>query len=379
MKPKDLYEDPVFCPAPWNNLYIHPDGNILTCSVGKVTLGNLNDSNIEDFVEDNEILKDLQQTMIDGLRHRNCKNCYSLEDTGVYYSLRKHYKSTITNFNNLEQYDRATGNLDITSLDIRYDNTCQNACVYCGPEYSNRWEKELGVTIKKPTNTQNTKQYILDNLKNLKEIYFAGGEPLINKDFVVIMQELYRVNPNCKVRINSNIKNIDTPAYEISKNFINLRYTISAESINEQYEYIRYPQTWSNFQKNIKRLINEVPSYNFNMTLNVLNVYSLFDCIDYLRSIGTHDNSFIITHAHEPIWCDICNLSDEIIQEFIEKCTHYMQNTDPRYSLYSALGGCIEYVKQPFIKDINSTINNLEQLDIRRNLNSRKTFPYIYK
>ena len=61
-------------------------------------------------------------------------------------------------------------------------------------------------------------------------------------------------------------------------------------------------------QNNVEKVMHEVPSYNFNMALNILNVYGLFDCIDYLRSIGAHDNSFIITHVNNPSWCNINNL-----------------------------------------------------------------------
>ena len=381
MKPKDLYENNVFCPAPWNNLYINPDGKIQTCQIGKCKIGNLKDNNIQDIVKDNDVLKEIQQSMIYGKRHKNCLNCYDLEDSGVSYSLRKHYKSKISNFNNLNQYDVASGNLDVTSFDLRYDNTCQNACVYCHPELSSRWEKELGLTVPKPdkSNMDNTKKYVQENLANLKEIYLAGGEPLVSKDFTVILKELYEVNPNCKVRINSNIKNINTSVYELSKKFPNLRYTLSAEAVENQFDYIRYPQKWSSFQNNVEKVIHDVPSYDFNMALNILNLYGLFDCIDYLRSIGAHDNSFIITHVHDPSWCNINNLPDALLDEFVERCKLYMSQTDPKYSLYSALEGCINFVRLPFDKNINDTILNLETLDMRRNLNSKNIFPYIYK
>jgi MoaA/NifB/PqqE/SkfB family radical SAM enzyme len=379
MKPKDLYLDTVFCPAPWNNFYVNPDGSTATCSIGKSLTGNLHDKKITDIIVNNEVLTDIQQSMLDGKRHKNCRVCYDLEDSGVNYSLRKHYKKTITNFNDLDHYDVATGSLDITSFDLRYDNTCQNACVYCGPGLSNQWEKELGITIPKPDNTKDTKKYVLENLANLKEIYFAGGEPLVTKDFGIIMEKLYSVNPDCKVRINSNIRNISTPVYEISKKFANLKYTLSAEAIGAQFEYIRYPQTWNSFQTNVKKVIKEVPSYNFNMVLNVLNLYGLFDCIDYFRNIGVHDNSFIINHAHRPSWCNINNLPIELLDEFVERCKLYMSQTDPRYSLYTSLVGCINYVQVPYEKDIDNTRLNLEILDIRRNLNSKNIFPYIYR
>jgi radical SAM protein with 4Fe4S-binding SPASM domain len=380
MKPKDLYESTVFCSAPWNNLYVGPDGRILTCSIGRCDIGNLHNDDVQDVVVDNTVLKDIQQSMIDGVRHKNCGNCYELEDSGVSYSLRKHYKKTITKFEDLYMYDVASGNIDVTGFDLRYDNTCQNACVYCEPELSSRWEKELGIQVPKPNQNkiENTKKYVSENLSDLKEIYLAGGEPLVTKDFAILLQELYEVNPDCKVRINSNIKNIDTPVYELSKKFRNLQYTISAEAVGLEFDYIRYPQKWTSFKTNVVRVMDEVPQYNFNMALNVLNVYGLFDCIDYLRSVGAHDNSFIITHVNAPSWNNINNLSDEMLVEFVRRCRLYMSNTDPKHSLYSALEGCINFVQLPFVKNIDDTIDNLQILDKRRNLDSN-IFSYIYK
>tara|TARA_B100001093_G_scaffold499343_1_gene548488 strand:+ start:186 stop:1331 length:1146 start_codon:yes stop_codon:yes gene_type:complete len=380
MKPKQLFQDKVFCPAPWNNLYINPDGTTHTCSIGKFSLGNLHDKDVTDIVKDNTMLKSIQKSMIEGKRHKNCDICYDLEDWGLKDTLRTHYKKTITDFENLLQYDTPDGDLEIRSFDLRYDNTCQNACVFCDATLSSRWEKELDIKIPKPTNTIITKEYVLKNLHLLKEIYLAGGEPLVNKDFVTIMNKLYEVNPNCKVRINSNIRNIKTPAYELSKKFKNLRYTISADATNKQFEYIRYPQAWESFETNVATVMQEVPSYNFNMVLNVLNVFGLFDCIDYLRSIGAHDNSFMIIHAYFPKWCDIRNLPEDILQDFLNKCDKYMSETNTSNSLYTSLLGCKNFVidRQSFKKDLQDTQLNLDILNIRRNLNSRKYFPYIY-
>ena len=56
-----------------------------------------------------------------------------------------------------------------------------------------------------------------------------------------------------------------------------------------------------------------------------------------------------------------------------------MSQTDPKYGLYTSLVGCINYVQVPYEKDIDNTRLNLEILDIRRNLNSKNIFPYIYR
>jgi len=378
MKPKELFYSKVFCPAPWNNLYVAPDGDIKTCSIGASTCGNLNTDSFDSCIKDNPVLKEIQQAMIDGKYHSNCAECYKLETEQDAYSQRKHFKQTITRMDALDSYDIADGNLVPTGFDLRYDNTCQNACVYCFPSLSSRWAKELGVDVKRAPGVEDVKTFVLENLANAKEVYLAGGEPLINKDFAKLLDALYDVNPNCKLRINSNIKNIKTPVYESAKRFKNLQYTISVESTQEQFEYIRYPQKWDNFTQNVNTLVNDVPKYNFNMVLNVMNVHSLFDCLDYLFEMKMHENSFIITHAYTPDWTNINHLPDTMLNTFVDRCKQYQSKCDPKYSLYSALEGCINFIDSSFTKDIDRVRLELEKLDIRRNLDSRKVFPYIY-
>jgi len=380
MNPKKIFFHKTFCPAPWNNLYIHPDGTTATCSVGKTITGDLKNQKIDDIVKNNDKLKEIQTAMLNNKFHSNCINCQALESSNDEYSLRKHYKKRIIQFDNLDQYDIPNGNIHISSLDIRHENTCQNACVYCGPELSSRWAKELSIKIEKPDDESDIKEFILDNISNLKEIYLAGGEPLVNKNFESVLNKLYDVNPDCKVRINSNIKNLNTPVYEISKKFKNLQYTISMEAVDEQFEYIRYPQKWHEFKKNYNKIIKEIPYYNFNMVLNILNPYGLFDSIDFLLENNTHENSFIITHAHRPNWCNINHLSEHILNTFVDKCENYIDNLNPKYNLYSSLVGCINFVREQenFNKNMNSVRKELKKIDDRRNLNSEKLFPYIY-
>ena len=379
MKPKQLFESKTFCPAPWNNLYVGPDGDVKTCSIGKCPTGNLNTDTFESCIKNNPVLKEIQGAMINGKYHSNCAECYKLETEQDAYSLRKHYKRTLTRTDALESYDTNNGDLIPTGFDLRYDNTCQNACVYCFPALSSRWAKELGVTVNRADGVEDVKQFVLDNLANAKEVYLAGGEPLINKDFAQLLETLYEVNPDCKLRINSNIKNIHTPVFELSKKFKKLRYTISAESIGEHYQYIRYPQTWSSFAKNVDVVINEVPSYNFNMVLNVLNPVALFDCIDYLMEKGVHENGFVIHHATSPRWSNINNLPDNQLEKFVDRCTQLQKTLDPKYSLYNAVEGCINFIDFKYKKDIEDTKRNLLLLDQRRKLNSKELFPHIWK
>lgn len=380
MDPKTYFHNKTLCPAAWNNFYIDPAGSVRTCSIGKTELGNINTNTFDEILKSEESVK-IRQAMIDGYLPDQCIDCINLEKNNKNaFSARMHYRKTITDTNNLSDYARAEGEFTITGFDIRQTNTCQNACVYCGPLLSSKFASEMNKfpRITSEENLDNLSEFIINNLLNLKEIYFAGGEPLIIKSNLRILEELYECNPSCKVRINSNIMDIDNRIYAQSLKFKDLQYTISVDSIAYQYEYIRWPSKWQRFLTNLDRVMSDVPRYNFNMVLNILNWDGLLDTISLLLDKGISENAFIITHATMPRELNINNLSNDQLDHFVHKTEAFLSNLDTELFLYHSLVGCVNFVDKSFPKDIDKTRSYLKQTDSRRNLDSKALFPYIY-
>ena len=67
-----------------------------------------------------------------------------------------------------------------------------------------------------------------------------------------------------------------------------MQFTLSVESLHEKFEYIRWPQTWDNFKKNLEVVCNEVPNVNFNMVYNALNSEEICYTIEYLFTVDEH-------------------------------------------------------------------------------------------
>ena len=67
----------------------------------------------------------------------------------------------------------------------------------------------------------------------------------------------------------------------------------------------------------------------------ILNYKSIFDCIDYFKSIGFHNNSFILGPLYRPLFLNIRHLPQKILNEVIdilktkinEKPGFYLQNS----------------------------------------------------
>lgn len=62
----------VFCTAPWAGLTVREDGHVKTCCVGGTSLGNLNDTSIQEILK-SQSLADIQQNMLSGEPDK--KNC----------------------------------------------------------------------------------------------------------------------------------------------------------------------------------------------------------------------------------------------------------------------------------------------------------------
>jgi radical SAM protein with 4Fe4S-binding SPASM domain len=376
---KKIFFSKSFCAAPWNNAYIDTEGKVYTCSIGKQLIGNVTDSSLNDILKNSKNLEDIKTQMLNEVRPTQCQTCWDLEDTGTSYSLRKHYNKTFVSEKSIHEYQSPTST-KIRGLDLRLKNTCQNACVYCGPILSSRLAQELSIKNSTLTDKQasTVEEEIYQYLSDLDEIYLAGGEPLIIKGNEKLLKILLEVNPNCKVRVNSNIKNLNTPVYNLSKMFKNIQYTVSVDSINEIFEYIRYPQKWQSFVKNYYQIQQEISVHNVNMVLTSLNSLEIYDAVEWLLDQGTHENSFIITHAHTPEWMNVNNLPNGILEACQLKAEEYMKSCNKNFFLYSAMEGIVNFIDYSYKKDFASIFYNLKEIDKRRNLNSKQVFSKLY-
>jgi hypothetical protein len=111
----------------------------------------------------------------------------------------------------------------------------------------------------------------------------------------------------------------------------------------------------------------------------VLNSISIFDCIDFLKNTGFHENSFIIQNLTSPIALDPRVLPDSMLDRVKEKISLEMASADPQYWLYKSLNLMYNFINTPVAgRDLAQTFEFLNTLDQRRNLSSKNIFPMLY-
>jgi MoaA/NifB/PqqE/SkfB family radical SAM enzyme len=172
---------------------------------------------------------------------------------------------------------------------------------------------------------------------------------------------------------------IDNEIFKKLITFENVKWTVSVDAVEAEFEYIRYPGNWDKFYRNLSYLKDQEFDINFNMVWCVLNSTSIFDCIDVLKNIGFHENSFIIQNLTEPMELDLRGLPNDRLNQIKEKINLEMSMADPQYWLYKSLNLMYNFINTPEpSRNMNSTFDFLSKLDKRRNLSSKNVFPMLY-
>ena len=115
------------------------------------------------------------------------------------------------------------------------------------------------------------------------------------------------------------------------------------------------------------------------MTWFVLNSESILDCIDYLLNLGFHENTIIVNPLDNPVFWNVNNLPDTVLERVQNRLKEKISQADPQYCLYNSLVLMLNYCSEPFDKRLEETFVELEKLDQRRGVDSSKIFTELYK
>ena len=108
---------------------------------------------------------------------------------------------------------------------------------------------------------------------------------------------------------------MDTKILDMICTFPNVHWTVSVESIEEEFEYIRYGGKWADFVDNLTIIKNLEHKISFNMLHFLLNYQSLFTCIEFLQGMGFHPNSFVVGQLLNSDYLNIYNLPGKFQNE----------------------------------------------------------------
>lgn len=313
----------AYCILPFIHLYSQPDGELKPCCIagGFDKPINLKKMSIEDAFNSQQ-MKDLRKDMMDGVRNTVCDVCYKQEDeTG---------HSPRLDFNNNSLWEEPIVDIDYSvpsdfqHVDIRFSNLCNFKCRMCSHAFSSAWYEDTGKfrpwAVKGQKKVMKVTETIVEDLiphlSHIKSFYFAGGEPLIMPEHFKLLKYLYNEMPietfytrdketnelietdarNLSIHYNTNlsvIKYDEQSLIDLWKGFFRVFLSISCDGVGEVGEYQRTGFKTEKLEKNleiIKKYARPASSrgaeigltYNFQYTATIMNVYHIFDFMDYM-------------------------------------------------------------------------------------------------
>lgn len=379
MYAKEILTNQSFCPLPWTGFIVQQNGDVKNCVLSKETIGNINNESIEKILTGKKNI-DIKKQMLSNHKPSSCAGCYKLEEGKNNFDIISQRIYYIKELRAVDPtlYDQIE-NFDLHTVDIRWTNQCNQACVYCGPHNSTLWEKEIGPTKLMSIEAKKAvRSFIFERVTQLKNVYLAGGEPTLMNENIEFLKLLLEKNPNVRLRVNTNLSNIDTKVARLIRKFKNVHWIVSVEATGEYYNYIRYGGDWDRFCKNLKDIRNiQQHKISFNMLYCILNYLEIFKCIDFLSALGFHNNSFVLGPVYAPLYLNILNLPTNKIEKIKIELKSRI-DAKPGFMLEDGYTNLLKYLDTPFNKNIEKSFTELKKVDERRKLNSKKIFKELY-
>lgn len=379
MTPKDMLTNRTFCPMPWTGLMYNFDGKVKNCIRSAGAIGDLKQDVIQDILLGSNNIS-AQQNIVNNQPVATCHTCYDLEGDKSGFNIISDRIFYIRELKKVPTDTYQAGNFELQTVDVRWSNLCNFSCVYCGPDFSSKWAAEINEYLDTPTAAQKQqfKNYIFENAHKLKHVYLAGGEPLLMKENEELLDLLKSTNPGVNLRINTNLSKVDTRVFEKICEFEHVHWTVSVETIEQEFEYIRHGGRWLDFLDNLDTIRKLDHRISFNMLHFLLNYQSVFDCVDFLKSMGFHNNSYIIGAMIDPLYLNIRHLPESVLHS-LRSTLQDKINQHPGYLLEDSYRNMLAYLTTPFEKNLKQSFVDLSVLDQRRGLNSQEIFKELYK
>ncbi len=380
MDHKSFFQNKSICTLPWSGFELEPDGGVKNCVLAEEKLGNINKSHIKEIISGNANVN-IKKAMLKDALPASCAGCHIVEKNRndlMSISSRLYYHKELAKKIDMQFYDNVN-NFSLKHVDLRWTNACNQACVYCGPSLSSKWAQEMGVKVKSNQEARReVKDFVFENISDLQNVYLAGGEPMLMKENLEFLKLLKDKNPECSIRVNTNLSTTKTGTFDLLCDFKNVHWTVSLETIEQEYEYIRHHGSWDDFDKNLKIINRLNHKVSFNMLHFILNYESLFRCIDYLKGLGFHDNSFVIGPLYTPKWLNMLNLPEAMLNS-VKKNLGNKLSGGPLGYLKNSYENLLKYYNTtPWQRNMKGFYYNIGKMDQRRKLDSKKIFHDLF-
>ena len=365
-----------------------------------------------------------------GGRPSGCEYCWKIEDMGVDAISDRVYKSKIYPIESLDYAYRLDPNddVDLRTLEIAFDRTCQFACSYCNPAFSSTWVKDIknnGPYMDLVSDGRNhfthihsdSQRYVYgesnpyveaffawwesDLHRTLQELRITGGEPLMSGETWQLIDWFKDNQGRSKTRLAIN-SNLGMDSYKIQdllkrvEGIPHLEIYTSMEATDQQAEYIRDGLDYAQWKLNVEALLDSssIKALHFMATINALCLDTLPDMLEYLvelkRTYGRERVSFTLNILRFPSFQSPLVLPDYLRDQYRHNLAEWRRLNELEPLMHEhelnhlqRLVDYLDIVKTPHSDtfDMPRLLNDFKQFytqyDKRREKNFVDTFPNL--
>jgi hypothetical protein len=367
-----------------------------------------------------------------GERPSGCEYCWKIEDIGRDNISDRVYKTVIYSDEDLDNAYNTSPSEDINlrTLEISFDRTCQFACSYCNPAFSSTWVKDirdngsytnlLSDGRNHFTHTHDSSQlyrfgesnpYVeaffkwweSDLHQTLDELRITGGEPLMS-GYTWQLLDWFKENKGrsrTKLAINSNLgTQVDLDRLFSSVDAPIDLYT-SNEAIGLHAEYIRDGLVWDDWANTVElvldnQLDHKLRALHIMCTINALCLDSLVDFLEWLVNLklnyGRDAVNFSLNILRFPSFQSALILSEELRTTYKNQLVDFMSRHqgspfihEHEWNQLQRLVDYLDVVKTPHSEtfELGKLRNDFKQFftqyDQRRGKDFAQAFPNLVK
>jgi hypothetical protein len=374
--------------------------------------------------------KQEREQMLQGQRPAGCEYCWKIEDADSNNVSDRVYKTVIYKDEDLDDAFKtpSSDDVDLKTLEISFDRTCQFSCSYCNPAFSSAWARDIkhngpynGLISDGRnhfTHTHDSSQlfrYGEENPyveaffrwwdaslhKTLRELRITGGEPLMSGHTWKLI-EWFKNNPGAsttRLAINTNLGYDNQRLQEFLtaiRGLPEVEVYTSNESVGGQAEYIRDGLDYEQWLANVKTLIlaPEIQSVHCMATINALCLDTLPEFLTKLLELksnyGRDAINFTLNILRFPSFQSPLVLSPELRQHYALRLTNWLNIWNNHIGLHEherdhvqRLINYLTVVETPHSEAFDrASLHNdfrefYSQYDQRRNKDFASTFPNL--
>jgi hypothetical protein len=388
--------------------------------------------------------KKMREMMQEGTRPKECEYCWKIEDMGKDADGNepvsdRTYKTVIYEDSDLDRIATLDPQFDVNlkTLEIAFDRTCQLACSYCNPAFSSTWVKDIRTNGGYQGIKSDARGHFIDDApyaepfdqgednpyvdafwrwwpelsSELEEIRVTGGEPLMTPSIYKLFDWFKETDdPNkhkMRLAINSNLmakEPLLNKFIDATQHIDHFHVYTSCEAYGPQAEYIRDGLEWDIWTSQFERFATEAryEGVHMMMTINALCLDTITEfwdwCLSMKRKYGHHVPGISVNILRFPSFQSPLTLPDNLRKMYHDEISEWLDNVRKKGETdkngvellqpweQDQISRLIEYLDVVKTPHRNTAEQHLlhhdfkvfyEQYDARRGFDFKKTFPRL--